>query len=226
MSQDSLGYEKLFKNPAPRIKPPYNAILLMEYTPSSEYGQISRTSHLPGDIAVVFSRPTKGEPTYELTPGYALIEPIWQTMGLSAKIVSTPIMGATPPLRAELVIRGESIVLTGLENIYHAPWHSGREATLPYPVNLPFFITTTQGYENMRAWFLARKFKLLQLQIELNAPWRGNPEREVADLIEMQFDKSGRAQLMDIVSTEMHFRGGGLRGYIKAIGENPMRQGL
>jgi len=217
---DTIDYSNS-KLPRATLNQFYNAILLTEYDVSIEHRQISRTTHSAGDIMVVFNQPAQGELEFEITDGYRLDNPISRTMYMTGQLVRTH---DNAPPQAELTIRGEVITLTGQDNLYHAPWHTGREETNIYAVDLPFFIRTASQYTQMRDWFLERKFRLLRKQIEVNSKWRGNPAREVGDFVDMAFDNQGRSQGMDIVTTEMRYSGG-LHGFITTIGDNPLFRG-
>jgi len=216
---DVLNYQNLISAPEVETSEYYNSILLSEYDTSIEYRQISRTKQRLGAIRIVFSHPVQGVPSYDITPGFKIEDLEWHTMYMTGNLVSNS--DSSLP-EAEITIHGYSIVLTQSKNLYNAPWHTGREETRPYAVDLPFFIRSTPGYDALKQWFLPRKFEILRQQLKVNVRWRGNPAREVGDFAETIFNRHGSSQGMHVTRTEMRYTGGGLGGYIEVVGKNPL----
>jgi len=221
---DVLDYSNVIGSPEAETNEYYNAISLAEYDMSVEDRQISRTRHSPGQIMVVFSNPTQGELAYELTEGFSLENVIWRTMYMTGTIVREDPLSTVP--EAELTIHGQSVTLTRIDNLYPAPWHTGREETQPYRVDLPFFITAAPHYLELREWFLKRKFEVIKKRLGVDIRWRGNPVREVGDFVEMVIDNQGRSQGMHVSRTELMYDGGTLSGRITTVGENPLMGGV
>ena len=219
---DTLDYCNVIGSPGAETNEYYNAISLAEYDMSVEDRQISRTKHTPGQIMVVFSNPTQGELEYELSPGFSLINPRWHTMYMEGTIVRTGVNSTA--VEAELTITGQSITLTRTDNLYLAPWHTGREETQPYRVDLPFFITAAPHYRELRTWFLRRKFEIIRKRLGVNVRWRGNPVREIGDLVHTVVDNQGRGQNMHISRSEITYNNGALGGRVTVFGEHPLQR--
>jgi len=218
-SVDSINYRNIKAHPNATIKEYFNSILLAEYDMSIETRQISRNTQSTGNINVVFSAPIKGEPDYTLPEGYELEDVQWHTMYMTANLIYN---GTGEELEyIELIIRGEVVTLTRQDNLYFAPWYTGREEVRAYPVNLPFFIRNSEGYSDMKEWFLTRRFDMLERQLYVNVNWRGNPDREVGEYVNMQYNERGATQGMHITKTEISFNGT-LEGNISGIGKNPL----
>ena len=216
---DSLNYINSYDHPQVRVEEFYNTILLTEYDMTIEERQISRTTQYMGDIEVVFSNPIVGTPTFTVSsPMHNLINVQWHTMYMTAQMIGLP---SAPDIPVELTIHGQSVNLVGNETRFPAPWHSGYEEDVPYHVNLPFFIKTAPHYRELRDWFLERKFKILRKHIRIRNHWQDNPDRELADLMEAEFNRNGDSQPMIVTTLESHYRDGALEGHIDVIGENP-----
>jgi hypothetical protein len=215
---DEINYSNIIGASSAKTSEYYNAISLAEYDVSVEERQISKTRHAPGEIMIVFGNPIMGEPEIEITPGFLLTDIIWRTMYMTARLTAH----ATFEAEAEITITGESITLSKKDNLYYAPWHTGREELRAYKVDLPFFIKSSVHYAAMRDWFLSRKFEALKKQLEVSVRWRGNPARDVFDCIDMVFSKKGHHKAMHITKSEMKYNGGALSGHIAAVGDNPL----
>jgi hypothetical protein len=221
---DRIDYHTLIGAPVARQSEYYNSISLAEWDMSIEHRQISRTRHEPGNIQVTFHNPVQYEEgridlDYEITEGFELKNAIWYTMYMVGEIVRTD---ENTSHDAELTIHGNSITLTRSDVIYHAPWYTGLEVLRPYTVVLPFFIKEAPHFAQLRDWFLARKFEVINKQLNVDSRYRGNPAREIADVVDVQFTRGGQIQPVHIVSHEIAYKTGALSGRIKAIGDNPL----
>ena len=107
-----------------------------------------------------------------------------------------------------------------VEVFHNAPWRDPREADFPYRVNLPMMIRG-EGFEEIRDWFLARKFELLRKRMRVVTNWRQNPILEVAERTNTQIDNSGELENMLSYSHTLNFDNGVLRGTTKLIGIIP-----
>jgi hypothetical protein len=74
-----------------------------------------------------------------------------------------------------------------------------------------------EGFEEFRAWFLERKFKLLAMTLSVDIPWYQNPEQDIGTLANVRLRKNGSNAEMFVTRQELRYSGA-LRGNTKLIG--------
>jgi hypothetical protein len=207
-----ISYHNIIGTPKDNQREAYNAINLIEYTMSTEYRQVSKTEHSPGDITIYFDAPVLGDVDVELPAGYQLINRIVRTMYMTGTLI-----GSNP---VEIIVNGERVEFAKSEITYRAPWHTGFENDIPYKIDLPCMIRG-EGFEAFRDWFLGRRFKILHMLIEVDVHWMQNPAFELGDIRNVQLrDTRSNA---DMFVTRLEYDFPALQGNTQLISHIEMR---
>ena len=202
-----VGYANMFSQPRVKVAEYINAILLSEYTVSTEWRQVANPTLEPGTIEIRFNRPIKSAPEITLDDGFYLTDIVYFATRLTAVLHGSG--------SCEVFVFGESVTFAKNEVMYNAPWHNGREVTIPYKVDLPCMIVSP-NYAVFRDWFLKRKFDLILMRMEASFSWQQNPAVTVGDTINTQVHKSGSRSNMRVVRQEIRFDGS-LRGETRVV---------
>lgn len=206
-----VGYGAMFAPPRASMGGYCNAVELAEYAANAEWGQVARVVLEPGPVEIAFSKPLVGEPEIGAPPGFALEVAAHSATGLSGVLRGE---GA-----AEVAVRGLAAGFSKKYAVHRAPWHNGREETVPYRVDLPCMIAAP-GFAEFREWFLRRKFALLAMRLSASLDWRQNPALGVGGAVDVRLRRGGPDVRMRIVRQELGFDGA-LRGETKAIAAMP-----
>ena len=207
-----VGYQNMFSSPKINIAEYFNAVLLTEYTAVTELRQVANLFLEPGFVEIRFTRPIKGEPEIYLDEGFYFTDVVYFAGRLTGLLNGTGI--------CEVTVFGEAVTFTKNEVMYNAPWHNGREVTVPYKVDLPCMVVTP-GFPAFRDWFLRRKFGLLLMRLEASFSWQQNPAVFVGDSVNVQVHNSGTRSDMCVVRQEINFNGS-LRGETRAVSALPI----
>ena len=220
VTEDNLNYNNIINVPKPKLKESYNAINLTEYTLSTEFAQVSRETHRPGRLTIYFTGAIIGEGETEVTEGFEVVNIIWNSMYMICDLVQNTANSVVD--EAEITISGERVNFSKQETVYRAPWHSGFEPDNIYKVDLPMMIKNADNYEEMRDWFLERRFKMLNKRLECEIRYYGNPERIIGDNINVQLGKNSSTDMI-IYKRELNWQGGALTGRLGVISESELK---
>ena len=201
------SFSGMFAVPSVKIAEYVNAVELAEYTPNTEWRQVANPELHPGRVEIRFGRPIKGEPEIVLPPGFRLEDVVSFATRLSANLC-----GDGP---CKVLVYGEAVDFVRSDVTYPAPWHNGRQVTVPCKVDLPCMIVTP-GFPAFREWFLSRKFALLLMRMEASFAWQQNPAVSVGSVLDVQVHGSGSRANMRVTRQELRF-GGSLAGETRAV---------
>jgi len=196
-SIDTLDYKNMYGSPNIQLSEYYNSINLTEYFMSVEFKQVSSTEQTAGEIKIFFDNPINGIGEIDLTDGFSLTNIIWYTNRLTGILTGNG--------TCIITVTGNAVTLSKEENLYNAPWHTGKEPNSPYAINIPCMIKNSADYENFKSWFLDRKFKMLEKRMNANVYWYQNPERKIGDIVETQINRNEDGVNFHIVSQEIKF---------------------
>jgi len=106
------------------------------------------------------------------------------------------------------------------EIFYPAPWMEPNDPEIPYVVDLPMMIRGI-GFEELRDWFLNRRFEVLANRLDADVNWWQNPSLTGAETLLLQADRQGHILEMLAYGHTLNFKNGALRGSTKLIGRPP-----
>jgi len=209
---DLLDYERLYAPPKVGLGTFYNGVLLTQTHMSLEAGRVTQTEvNVAGSTPVMipFDRPIFSGGNAVVSPGFSLINPRFHNMYMTGTIVGNG--------RCNVEIHGNRAAFAASETFYPAPWFTTQQGQHPYVVNLPIFLQNMTHLQEVRSWFLRRKFAMLAKRVTAVADWRQNPAINPGDRVNVQVDRVGRSVASHVVHQELDFDRGVLRGKTKVV---------
>ena len=213
---DQLDYERLFTPPKVELGTFYNGVLLTETLMTTEQGRVQHTDvdvNGSTNVMIPFDRPIFSGGHAVVSPGFSLINPRFHTMYMTGTIVGNG--------RCNVEIHGRRADFAATEHFYPAPWFAEKQGRHPYAVNLPVFLRNMTHLQEVRDWFLRRKFAMLAKRVTCEADWRQNPAIGPGDRVNVQVDRAGRTVGAHVIWQELDFDRGVLRGRTKAVAVQP-----
>jgi len=205
-----LDYEVQFAPPKVDNTAEYSGILLREHFVSLEAGRpMLAAVDVAGvtDVLIPFDRPIYSGGAVAASAGFVLTNVRFFAMYMTATVHGTG--------RCELTISGNRAFFAAADTFHPAAWFADDASNAtqkPYVVDLPLFLTNVSRIDEIRNWYLARKFALLANRVTCNASWRQDPAVGIGDAAVMQVHRDGRAVGGVVVLQEMEYERGVLRG--------------
>ena len=211
---DHLDYERMYTPPKVGLDTFYNGVLLTEMQMTTEHGRVSHMyMEISGseNVMIPFDKPIFAGGHARVSHGFSLINPRFHVMYMTGTIIGNG--------RCDIEIHGHRADFAGSEHFYPAPWFLAGQGQHPYVVNMPVFLRNMTNLEEVRQWFLRRKFAMLAKRVFCEADWRQNPAVSTGDRVNLQVDRARRTVAGHVVWQELDFVRGVLRGRTKVVAQ-------
>jgi len=216
-SRDVLDYENMFEPPRIGLGTFYNGIMLTEKFVTLDMNHMQRVqvdAWGMEDITIPFDRPVYSGGWLRLTDDswhFSVTNVQFHAMYMTARIQGFG--------QCNMEIFGNRANFAPLEWFMHAPWFDASQGQRPYVVDVPMFLQNIMHIAQTRNWFFARKFAMLAKRVVCDANWRQNPALGPGDEVSVQMWADGRSGSAHVLSQELNFNRGVLRGNTRVITE-------
>ena len=209
---DDIDFEESFAPPEISQNAYYNGIRLSEHKVSLEQGLVASVEFDVASalsIRINYDNPVWGNAAITVNQGFGITNIHQSATHMRALITGNG--------RATVTVRGWRASMLTTQLFYPAPWKKDEEDEKPYIVNLPMFITNAVHMGSVRAWFLNRKFALLERLMFCKTKWRQRTTSELGDNTHVQIDISGRTVRTRAIKHEITLDKGIMRGATKGV---------